>query len=133
MDVFDASREQAEVRRTARSLYDSGLCLVGDWVKCIPNLTIAKWTAWEKSDGFIGWWIEMFPEHGGITLLDLRALEFEANKALMNALHEGDMQAAKIVIGMVATAREARSINDSSMDEWFGSEGDGGSWEKEWN
>ena len=68
-----------------------------------------------------------------MTLLDLKALEFEANRAILNALHEGDMQAAKLVIGMVATAKEAKSINDKSMDEWFAPPEDVGGWEKEWN
>ena len=130
---FEANKEQVQVRRSARSLYDSGYCLVGDCVKRIPCLTIKKWGIWEKTEGFIEWWIELFPEHNGVTLIDLKALEFEANRAILNALHEGDMQAAKLVIAMVSTAKEAKSINDKSMDEWFEPPGDGGGWEKEWN
>jgi hypothetical protein len=40
--MFSAINERAGqcIRRSARALYDSGLCLVGEWVKRIPELTI---------------------------------------------------------------------------------------------
>ena len=79
------------------------------------------------------WWIEVFPEHNGITITDLRALEFEANRSLMRAVLEGDMVATKIVIGMVNSAKEAQNIGDKSMDEWFNPPSADNGWEKEWN
>jgi hypothetical protein len=129
---FIATKEQEQVRKSARSLYDSGMCMVGDWVRRIPSLTMKKWGIWEKTEGFMEWWIELFPEHAGVTVTDLRALEFEAARALMKAVTEGDLQATKVVIGMVSTAKEAQGIGDKSMDEWFSPPEDNG-WEKEWN
>lgn len=131
--MFEASREQDKIRKSARALYDSGLCLVGEWVKRIPQFTMKKWTSWERSDGFMEWWVEVFPEHNGITITDLRALEFEANRSLMRAVLEGDMVATKIVIGMVNSAKEAQNIGDKSMDEWFSPPSEKNGWEKEWN
>jgi hypothetical protein len=131
---FKPNQEQIEARRTARSLYDSGMYLVGEWVKRIPKLTLYKWQGWEKTDGFLDWWSELLPEHGGITLTDLKALEFEANRCLMAAMQEGDMAATKIVIQMVSHAKEAKAIEDKSLDEWFhSSEADDNGWTKEWN
>ena len=132
MSGFEATREQSDIRSSARALYDNGMCMVGDWVRRIPSLTMRKWAVWERTEGFMEWWIELFPEHAGITVTDLRALEFEAAKALMKAVTEGDLQATKIVIGMVSSAKEAQQIGDRSMDEWF-AEPDGGGWEQEWN
>ena len=129
---FVATKDQEKVRKSARALYDSGMCLVGDWVRRIPCLTMKKWGVWEKTSGFMEWWIEMFPEHAGITVTDLRALEFEAARALMKAVTEGDLHATKVVIGMVSTAKEAQGIGDRSMDDWF-SPPDTNGWEKEWN
>lgn len=129
---FIATKEQEQVRKSARALYDSGMCMVGDWVRRIPILTMKKWGVWEKTSGFMEWWIELFPEHAGITVTDLRALEFEAARALMKAVTEGDLHATKVVIGMVSTAKEAHGIGDKSMDEWFSPPDDNG-WEKEWN
>jgi hypothetical protein len=131
--MFESTREQEKIRRSARALYDSGLCLVGEWVKRIPEFTMKKWAIWERSDGFMEWWVEVFPEHNGITITDLRALEFEANRSLMRAVMEGDMAATKIVIGMVNSAKEAQSIGDKSMDEWFNPPLEKNGWEKEWN
>jgi len=116
---FQATKEQEMVRRSVRALYDSGFCLVGQWVKKIPEFTMKKWVVWERTEGFMEWWIEVFPEHNGITVTDLKALEFEATKALIVALHEGDMAATKLVISMVGSAKEAKVIGDKSMDEWF--------------
>jgi len=131
--MFQSTKEQQKIRRSARALYDSGLCLVAEWVKRIPEFTLKKWTVWERSDGFMEWWIEVFPEHNGITITDLRALEFEANRSLMRAVMEGDMAATKIVIGMVNSAKEAQSIGDKSMDEWFNPPSEKNGWEREWN
>ena len=131
--MFKATKQQYAIRRSARALYDSGLCLVGEWVKRIPELTLQKWLDWEKSSGFMEWWVELFPEHHGITVTDLKALEFEASRSLMNALLAGDMKATQMVIQMVNSAREARSINDKGMDEWFNPSSEENGWEKEWN
>ena len=129
--MFQSTKEQENVRRSARALYDSGMCLVGQWVKRIPEFTIQKWNVWERTEGFMEWWIEVFPEHNGITITDLRALEFEANKALITALSEGDMAATKIVISMIGSAKEAQSLGDKSMDEWFDPPALENGWEKE--
>ena len=131
---FTPTKEQVEARRTARSLYDNGLYLVGEWVKRIPKLTLYKWTSWEKTEGFLNWWSELLPEHGGITLTDLKALEFEANRSLMAAMMEGDMSATKIVIQMVSNAKDAKQIEDKSLEEWFtSSDAENNGWTKEWN
>lgn len=131
--MFSATKRQQCIRRSARALYDSGLCLVGEWVKRIPELTLAKWLEWEKQPGFMEWWVELFPEHNGITITDLKALEFEASRSLMNALLAGDMKATQMVIQMVSSAREAKGINDKGMDEWFDPPASDNGWEKEWN
>jgi len=131
---FNPTKEQTETRRSARSLYDNGLYLVGEWVKRIPKLTLFKWQNWEKTSGFLDWWTELLPEHGGITLSDLRALEFEANRSLMVAMIEGDMAATKIVIQMVSNVKESKEIADKSLDEWFASsDTESNGWTKEWN
>jgi hypothetical protein len=131
---FNPTKEQIEARRSARSLYDNGLYLVGEWVKRIPKLTLFKWNNWEKTSGFLDWWTELLPEHGGITFSDLRALEFEANRSLMVAMIEGDMAATKIVIQMVSNVKESKEIADRSLDEWFtSSDTENNGWTKEWN
>ena len=61
--MFCASEEQVEIRRKARGLYDSGICLIGEWCRKIPALTVQKWKLWERTDGFMDWWTELFPEH----------------------------------------------------------------------
>ena len=131
--MFCASEEQVEIRRKARGLYDSGICLIGEWCRKIPALTVQKWKLWERTDGFMDWWTELFPEHGGVTISDLRALEFEANRSLMRGLLEGDMAATKMVIQMVSNAKDAQNISDKSMDEWFSSPEENNGWTQEWN
>ena len=96
-------------------------------------MTVQKWKLWESTDGFMDWWTELFPEHGGVTISDLRALEFEANRSLMRGLLEGDMAATKMVIQMVSNAKDAQNISDKSMDEWFASSEENNGWTQEWN
>jgi len=131
--MFIATKEQEKIRTSARALYDSGYCLVGEWVKRIPQFTIQKWNVWEKTEGFMEWWIEVFPEHNGITLTDLKALEFEAGRALMRALTEGDMSATKVVLQMLSSAKDAQQIGDRSMEEWFNPPVKTNGWDEEWN
>jgi len=131
--MYKATREQEKIRAAARALYDSGYCLVGEWVKRIPSFTIKKWTSWERLDGFMEWWIEVFPEHNGVTISDLRALEFEAGRTLLRALQEGDMAATKVVLQMVNSMREAQTIADKGMDEWFNPPVEENGWDAEWN
>ena len=131
--MYKASKQQHNIRRSARGLYDAGLCLVGEWVKRIPELTLAKWLEWEKQPGFMEWWVELFPEHNGITITDLKALEYEAGRSLMNSLLAGDLKAAQMVVQMVNSAKEAQTINDKGMDEWFNPPNKENGWEKEWN
>ncbi len=130
---FIATKEQEMIRSSARALYDSGYCLVGEWVKRIPSFTMQNWSVWERTAGFMEWWIEVFPEHNGVTLSDLKALEFEAGRALLQALHEGDMSATKIVLQMVKSAKDAQQIGDKSMDEWFDPPTVSNGWEIECN
>tara|TARA_R110000737_G_scaffold267690_1_gene275242 strand:- start:315 stop:722 length:408 start_codon:yes stop_codon:yes gene_type:complete len=133
-EKFKPTQEQADTRRSARSLYDNGMYLVGEWVKRIPKLTLFKWQSWERTDGFFDWWAELLPEHGGVTLSDLRALEFEANRSLMTAMMEGDLGATKIVIQMVSNVKESKEIADKSLDDWFAaSDTEKNGWTKEWN
>lgn len=131
--MFVATKEQEKIRSSARALYDSGYCLVGEWVKHIPQFTIHKWNTWEKTEGFMEWWIEVFPEHNGITVTDLKALEFEAGRALMHALTQGDLSATKVVLQMLSSAKEAQQIGDRSMEEWFNPPVKANGWDKEWN
>jgi|TARA_E500000318_G_scaffold76845_1_gene71566 hypothetical protein len=131
--TFEASKKQQNIRKSARALYDSGHCLVGEWVKRIPNFTMQDWHNWEKTSGFMEWWVEVFPEHNGVQIADLRALEYEAGKALLTALYEGDMAATKIVLQMINSAKEAKAIGDKSMEEWFDASTAKNGWEVEWN
>ena len=133
MSRFKPTEEQVKVRRTARSLYDSGRYLVGEWVSRIPSLTLTKWRSWEEVKGFLDWWSELLPEHGGITLSDLKALEFEANRSLIRAMMEGDLAATKIVIQMVSNAKESQQIADKSLDEWYTTPDDVNGWTEDWN
>jgi len=114
-----------EVRRAARSLYDQGLRLIGEWCSKIPSLTPSLWHSWEKTSGFLDWWTEMFPEHSNVTLSDLKALEFEANRTLMNALAEGDLQAVGMVVKMMGLRSASNATEDSQMTQWFEPEADG--------
>jgi|TARA_R100000655_G_scaffold22701_1_gene45827 hypothetical protein len=125
--MYQPSDIQIETRQVARSLYDQGYRLVGEWCRRIPQLTPKLWGAWEREDGFQDWWSELFPEHAGTTISDLRALEFEANRALMMGLADGDLGAAKLVVQMVQNA-QLNQHADSTLEEWFseGSEEDNG-------
>jgi len=124
---FQPSQEMIQVRRSARKLYDEGLKLVGEWCKKIPSLTPGTWRKWEAQGGFLDWWSELFPEHGGVTICDLQALEYEANRALMNALTEGDLQAVNMVIKMMGMRQAANTVDETGLDDWFKAEADG-SW-----
>ena len=125
--MFEPTSIQAETRQLARSLYDQGYRLIGEWCRRIPHLTPKIWSEWELTDGFQDWWTELFPEHAGTTITDLRALEFEANRALMSGLIDGDLSAAKLVVQMVQNANLKQS-RDSTLEEWFseGSEDENG-------
>ena len=67
----------------------------------------------------------MFPEHSNVTLSDLKALEFEANRTLMNALAEGDLQAVGMVVKMMGLRSASNATEDSQMTQWFEPEADG--------
>lgn len=110
-------------------MYDTGSRLIGEWCAKIPSLTMRQWKRWEDEDGFIDWWTDLFPEHASITLADLRALEFEANRALMASVAEGDMQAVQMVVKMLAMngARE-NSQAGTGMDEWFSGASEVNNW-----
>tara|TARA_R100001129_G_scaffold122055_1_gene84918 strand:+ start:143 stop:535 length:393 start_codon:yes stop_codon:yes gene_type:complete len=125
--MYQPSDIQIETRQVARSLYDQGYRLVGEWCRRIPQLTPKLWGTWEREDGFQDWWSELFPEHAGTTISDLRALEFEANRALMMGLADGDLGAAKLVVQMVQNA-QLNQHADSTLEEWYseGSEEDNG-------
>lgn len=122
---FRPTQEMIEVRRVARRLYDQGLRLVGEWCSKIPSLTPKVWKCWERLDGFMDWWTELFPEHGNVTLSDLQALEFEANKTLMNALAGGDLQAVGMVIKMMGLRSASAVSDESGLEDWFTPDADG--------
>ena len=122
---FRPTKEMSEVRRAARSLYDQGLRLVGEWCSKIPSLTPSVWRSWEKTTGFMDWWTELFPEHSNVTLSDLQALEFEANRTLMNKLSEGDLQAVGMVIKMMGLRTASNVSDDTELNQWFEPEADG--------
>lgn len=122
---FRPNKEMIEVRRSARRLYDQGLRLVGEWCSKIPSLTPRVWKRWESSEGFMDWWTELFPEHSSVTLCDLQALEFEANRTLMNALGEGDLQAVGMVIKMMGMRQASAVTDESGLEDWFKPEADG--------
>lgn len=120
MATFRPTEEQERVRSKVRRMYNQGQRLVGEWCGKIPELTMRKWGKWERSVGFLDWWSDLFPEHGLVTIADLRALEFEANKALMANLAEGDMQAVSMVLKMVSLAsNRSDQAAEDSLDEWF--------------
>lgn len=120
---YRPTEEQLRIRSQARRLYDGGSRLIGEWCSKIPELTMRLWRSWEGEVGFLDWWSDLFPEHASITLADLRALEFEANRALMASVAQGDMQAVQMVIRMLSMheARES-SQTGSGMDDWFAHE-----------
>ena len=122
--TFVPSDDQRVVRSKARRLYEQGHRLIGEICSQIPELTIRRWREWEKQRGFLDWWIELFPEHSEMCMSDLRALEYEANKALMGALVQGDLTAVGLVVKMIglAQAREEVSVED---DAWFSDSSDG--------
>jgi len=117
--IFHPTIKMEATRKAARGLYDLGLRMVGEWARKIPDFSLSEWKEWEQSEGFLDWWSEVFPEHAGICLADLRALEFEANRTLMMALAEGDVQAAKVVVQIVTQAKQAQGSTDMSLEEWF--------------
>jgi hypothetical protein len=126
--IFVPTEEHKKVRRQARDLYDRGFRLVGEWCRKIPALTLSVWAGWESQAGFLVWWSELFPEHGEVTLADLKAMEFEANRCIMTALGEGDLSAAQLVLKMVTAARAAKTAEDSSLGEWFAATERGNGW-----
>tara|TARA_R110002020_G_scaffold57022_4_gene157210 strand:+ start:702 stop:974 length:273 start_codon:yes stop_codon:yes gene_type:complete len=84
---------------------------------------MGKWKRWMSVDGFMDWWVEMFPEHGSITIFDIRALEYESTQTLMAQISEGDMQAVQMAMKMVEMSRERTEVSsDQSLDKWFESE-----------
>jgi|TARA_R100000084_G_scaffold12961_1_gene4417 hypothetical protein len=119
MGRYYPTEEQVRIRSKARRLYDDGYRLIGEWCSKIPELTMKKWRVWEAEGGFFDWWTDLFPEHASVTLADLRALEFEANRALMANVSEGDMQAVQMVIKMIGLQEARESSQSSSMDSWF--------------
>ena len=127
--MFNASTEQQEIRREVRRLYSMGRRLVGEWCSELPDLTVEKWRTWEKQAGFLEWWCRVFPEHSGVAECDIRALEFEAMKVLMDKMEEGDIKAVQLVLKLrsmlVTTDTNAQ---DASMDEWFTGPSGGNGW-----
>ena len=120
---FEPTEEQIDIRSQVRRLYDQGIKLVGQWCHRIPPLTMGKWKRWMSADGFMAWWVEMFPEHGSITIFDIRALEYESTQTLMAQISQGDMQAVQMTMKMVEMARErTEASSDQSLDKWFESE-----------
>jgi hypothetical protein len=120
---FEPTEEQIDIRSQVRRLYDQGVKMVGQWCHRIPNLTIRKWNKWMSEEHFLDWWIEMFPEHGCITMVDIRALEYESTQTLMENISNGDMQAVQLAMKMVEMARERSEVtSDQSLDKWFESE-----------
>ena len=117
--MFKPDEKQERIRRQARGLYDQGFRLVGEWCRKIPDLSPSDWHSWERTGGFLEWWVEMFPEHAGTTACDLRALEFEANRAIMLALSDGDLSAAQLVMKMSAAAAASAETQDATLDDWF--------------
>ena len=120
MGTYRPTEEQERIRSKVRRLYNQGNRLVGEWCASIPELTMRKWSKWERTAGFLDWWTDLFPEHAQVTLSDLRALEFEAMKALMSNLSEGDMAAVNMVMKMVSLASvRAEQTAENSLDDWF--------------
>mgnify|MGYP003126348938 CR=1 FL=1 len=117
---FEPTDKQKAIRRECRVLYDQGYRLVGDWCSRIPELTLRTWQSWERQEGFLSWWTDFFPEHGTVSEADLRALEFEANKAIMEKVREGDMSAVNMVLKLIGLAQSRESVGkESDMDDWF--------------
>ena len=123
---FNPTPEMRQIRGDARRLYDQGYRRVGEWCQKLPNLTMRIWNSWERMNGFLDWWSDLFPEHANCTVADLRSLEFEANKALMAAIANGDLQAVNLVIKMMGLRDANKATEDTSMSEWFEPGADGG-------
>ena len=70
--TFVPTEEMRSIRAEARRLYDEGNRMVGEWCQKLPNLTMRIWGSWERLDGFLGWWSDLFPEHANSTIADLR-------------------------------------------------------------
>ena len=122
--MFVPTDEQRIIRSHARRLYDKGHRLVGELCSHIPELTLQKWRSWEKRTGFLDWWVDLFPEHGRLCLADMRALEYESNRALMKAVATGDLTAVGLVIKMIGLS-QAREEAKTGSDDWFTGNGDG--------
>ena len=117
---FYPTDQQIKTRKEVRSLYDQGYRLVVQWCKKLPDLTMQDWRSWESQDGFLDWWSDFLPEHATMTLADLRALEYEANAALMLRVTEGDPAAIQIVLKISQMAHERTALgSDESLEAWF--------------
>ena len=127
--IFVASEEQRSVRREVRRLYTSGRRLVGEWCSEMPGFTVEKWRSWERQSGFLEWWCRVFPEHSGISECDVRALEYEGMRVLMDRLHAGDLKAVQLVMKLrTVLMSEGPSARDASMEEWFSGPSGGNGW-----
>jgi hypothetical protein len=117
---FNPTDHQIKARREVRALYDLGYRMVGQWCKKLPDMTMSRWRSWESQSGFMDWWTDMLPEHSAMTVADLRALEYEANIALMERVTTGDPAAIQIVLKMSQMASERSSLgSDESLEQWF--------------
>ena len=127
--MFRPSSEQREIRKEVRRLYSSGRRLVGEWCSELPGLTVEKWRSWESEDGFLEWWCRVFPEHSGISECDIRALEYEVMRVLMDRIDSGDIKAVQLVLKLrsLLTSTSGRA-SDGSMEEWFAGPSGGNGW-----
>ena len=117
---FFPTDQQIKTRKEVRALYDQGYRLVAQWCKKLPDLTMNEWRSWECQNGFLDWWTDFMPEHGTMTLADLRALEYEANSALMERVTEGAPAAIQIVLKISQMVHDRTNIGtDESLESWF--------------
>ena len=116
---FRPSREQVSIRSKARRYFDQGHRLIGEIAKRIPELTMKKWREWEKTAGFLDWWSDLFPEHSQLTLADLRALEYAASNALLEAMSKGDIGAVGMVVRLMSLAQQKDEMKDTEAEDWY--------------
>tara|TARA_R110002167_G_scaffold120202_2_gene297966 strand:- start:1182 stop:1610 length:429 start_codon:yes stop_codon:yes gene_type:complete len=118
-EEFDPSDAQVDVRRSVRMLYNEGFCMVTQWISEIPSFTMKKWEAWQGEAGFWDWWLEMIPEHSGITTADVKMLEFETLRALVKGLRDDNMGAVKAAMSLTQNANQTDGVNDDGLDDWW--------------
>ena len=129
--LFEPTDEQIQVRRLVRNMYNEGDCLVAQWVVSIPSFSLQKWNEWQNLEGFQAWWLELLPEQGGLTVTDLKTLEFEVGRSLLQLLKDDDPKAVTAVLSLINSSTTTQEIADNGVEDWYASSSKGNGWKIE--